>query len=428
VSDEHYVVLGLAHVRAAWFSDVSRWSTAAALPVDFVKCVSGDELQARLRSGRAFSALLIDGALSALDRDLVDLCRAQGTPVVAVDSGQVQRDWDALDVSAVLLEPLDREVLLTTLRRHARSLPRFDAPVDLVEHQAPEGWRGRLVAVTGAGGTGTSTIAMAIAQHLASDARHARRIVLADLALDADQALLHDVGDVIPGVQELTDAHRGGTPSSDSVRALTFVDDARGYHLLLGLRRAREWSSLRPRAFTSAITSLLRTFTVTVADVDADVDGEEETGSADIEDRNLMSRTAMAHADLAVVTGSTSVCGVHALARTVSDLLAYGVEGPRILPVVNRAPRNPRQRAEIARALSELVAGAEGASFVPSPVFVAERRRLDDCIRDAVPFPRAFVASVGAAVSGALDHLDRRRPAEPQPIAAGSLGAWTDAG
>jgi hypothetical protein len=70
---DRYVVLGLARARAGWFGQVARWATAAALPVDFVKTVSGEEVRSRLRSGRPFSALLVDGGLAALDRDLIEL-------------------------------------------------------------------------------------------------------------------------------------------------------------------------------------------------------------------------------------------------------------------------------------------------------------------------------------------------------------------
>jgi hypothetical protein len=430
MSDEHYVVVGLAQVRSSWFSDLSRWSTSAALPVDFVKCVSPDELHARLQGSRPYSAVIVDGALAALDRDLVDRARSHGTPVIAVDTGHAQRDWEALDVSAVLLQPLDRDTLLTTLRRYGRPLGRLDESAQLQLDAEPPttGWRGRLVAVTGAPGSGRSTIAGAIAQGLATDVRHAGRVVLADLALDADQALLHDVGDVIPGVQELVEAHRGGVLSPDELRAITFADDARGYSLLLGLRRHRDWASLRPRAFEAGLEGLRRSFTVTVADVDADVEGESDCGSVEVEDRNLMARAVTARADLVVVTSLPTLSGIHRFARIIENLLGYGVEPHRVMPVVNRSPRSLRGRSELARALADATGGVVGSDALPSPVYVPERRRLDDCYRDGVPLPRSFVAPMGTAVQAVLDRVDSPNAsgAEPERVAVGSLGSWAD--
>ena len=60
MSGARYVVLGLAPPRAAWFAEVGRWAGSGTIPVDFVRCVSVDEVRARLVSGRSASALLVD--------------------------------------------------------------------------------------------------------------------------------------------------------------------------------------------------------------------------------------------------------------------------------------------------------------------------------------------------------------------------------
>ncbi|HEX7168895.1 MAG TPA: hypothetical protein VF230_18095, partial [Acidimicrobiales bacterium] len=78
MSDGRYVVLGLALARSPWFRAVAQWANAASIPVEFVKCMSPVELRAHLASGRAFSALLVDGALPTLDRDLVDAAAEAG--------------------------------------------------------------------------------------------------------------------------------------------------------------------------------------------------------------------------------------------------------------------------------------------------------------------------------------------------------------
>src|SRR4029453_2763824 len=121
-----YVVLGLARVRAPWFGEGASWATSAALPVDFVKVVSIEEARARLRSGRPFSALLVDAGLAALDRDLVELAWRHGCVVIAVDDGRAVRSWRDLGVHAVLPTTFEREQLLDGLRAVARPLARGD--------------------------------------------------------------------------------------------------------------------------------------------------------------------------------------------------------------------------------------------------------------------------------------------------------------
>ncbi|MST32488.1 hypothetical protein GHK86_07105, partial [Acidimicrobiaceae bacterium USS-CC1] len=72
MATERWVLLGLAPARAAWFGEVTRWSTSGALPAEFVKCLSAEEARARLGSGRPWSALVVDAAAPGFDRDLVD--------------------------------------------------------------------------------------------------------------------------------------------------------------------------------------------------------------------------------------------------------------------------------------------------------------------------------------------------------------------
>src|SRR5439155_20792156 len=132
----------------------------------------------------------------------------------------------------------------------------------------------------------------------------------------------------------------------------------RRYHLLLGLRRARFWATLRPRAFEAGFDSLRRAYQVVVCDTDADVEGEDDGGSIEVEERNVMTRTACARADVVFVVGLPSMKGLHSLVRVVHDLVAFGVPAGRVVPVLNRAPRSPRTRAGATAALADLAAPA----------------------------------------------------------------------
>lgn len=431
MASERYVALGLARVRTPWFTDVARWATSGSLAMDFVKTVSAGEVRARLESGRPFSALLVDGGLPGVDRDLLELAREHGcAPIVVVD--RTARDWSAIGAAATLPTDFGRTELEAVLAEHATPIGRADdlpgqVRLDVAHNGA---FRARVVAVTGAGGTGRSVVAMAVAQGAAADPVHADTVCLADLALHADQAMLHDARDVIPGVLELVEAHRSGAPASEDVRALTFDIVARRYRLLLGLRRHRDWTAIRPRALRSALDGLRRGFTLVVADVDDDLEGEATTGSADVEDRNLLARTAVGVADVVVVVGVPGVKGAHSLLRVVRDCIAAGVAPERIVPVVNRAPRNRAVRADTSRAITELLAASNPGQTVLSPVFLPERKQLDDVLRDGVALPHALVAPISQAVQARLDVLDDRIPMpgadEPVLVEAGSLGAWDE--
>jgi hypothetical protein len=444
---DRYVILGLAHPRATWFRTVAQWAHASSIPAELVKCLSAEELRARLGSGRAFSAVIVDARVAALDRDLLHEMRRAGCPTLVVEDRRRRSDWLALGAAAVLLDGFDREELLKVLATHATAIAIGDQVPGVLDGVAGDDPGGTVVAVCGPGGTGASTVAIALCQGLVDGKvgtpTESGPVILADLARHAEQSMLHDAGDIVPGVQELVEAHRNGQPGRDAVMALTFLVEERGYHLLLGLRRSSAWAALRPRAFEAAFGSLRHTFTTVVADVEADVEGERDGGSIDVEERNVMSRTTMSQADVALVVGAPGMKGIHSLTRVVGDLVGHGVPGSCILPVVNRAPRSRRWRAEIVAAFAALA--ASGAPSVPdasnlsagaavpateqariaSPIFLPERR-VEECLRDGVRLPSQMTAPLTGAVRAVLARRgDRPHPrAGPELVAPGSIGHW----
>lgn len=427
---DRYVLLGLARPRAEWFRQVSQWSTSAAVPVEFLRCVSVEEVRAQLASGRPFSAVLLDGGLPSVDRDLIESARQEGCHVVLVDDGRGTSDLARAMSTAVLPVDFTREQLLDALvpaRRLGQGA--LDELSSEPEGGVPGETLGNVAVVCGPGGTGASTVAAALAQGLGHDgeARWAAGVVLVDLALHAEQAMLHDVRDVVPGVQELVEAHRSRHPSGDEVRSFTFAVIERRYHLLLGLRRARYWATLRPRALEVAFRSLQRTYAAVVCDVTADFEGEDDTGAAEVEERNLMARTALAAADVTFAVGRPGVKGLHSLVRVLADLASAGVPPERVVPVINAAPRHPRARAELVAALAELAGPAPGGRATVAPVFLP-RRRVEEALRDAVRLPPPLPGALAGAFAAVLAREGRAPspvPNEPARVTPGSIGSWS---
>ncbi len=436
---ERYVLLGVAHARAQWFRTVGLWATSASLPAEFVRCVSAEELRARLASGRAFSAALVDAATPGMDRDLIARATEAGCAVLVVDDGQSARDWRALGAAAVLAAAFSRDELLEVLA--ATSTMVGAATVEDAQiSTGGSSLRGRLIAVTGPGGAGASVTAIALAQGLAAGhgtlpgsrgrtSDHRSSVLLADLCRTADHAMLHDSRVVVPGIQELVEAHRTSVPQPERLFEQTFHVPERGYRLVLGLRRPRHWVAIRPRAFGATLDSLQGLVDVVVADVDPDVEGEAEAGSTDVEERNLMARATLARADAALVVGEPSMKGLFALVRTIGDLLGLGVPIDRLIPVICRAPRSPRRRAELTSALAELLSSSAGATAdrMMPPVHLPSRD-VDTALRDGValpgPGPRILARSVAAVLTRVNDVSIEPEPA-PVAVTPGSLSAFT---
>ncbi|MCC5947225.1 MAG: hypothetical protein JJT89_02110 [Nitriliruptoraceae bacterium] len=441
---ERYVILGVAPARADWFRTVSQWSSSAVIPAEFVRCVSLDELQARLASGRAFSTVIVDGGMAGIDRDLFAVAGENGVSVLVVDEAG-RRDWRELGAAGVLAARFSRDELLEVLAATSAPVSAGTYEPSPLAAALPQ-QQGRLVAVTGPGGTGASTLAIALAQGLAagegrwerpSDRRSRRSaepapapsVLLADLCRVADQAMMHDSRVVVPSIQELVEAHRTVTPARNALLDQTFEVPARGYRLVLGLRRPRHWVALRPRALDSTLDSLQRLADVVVADIEPDIEGEAETGSADVEERHLLARATLTRADAVVVVGEPSMKGCFALVRTINELTSFGIGIDRILPVVNRSSWRPRARAELGASLNDLLRSSVGgaADRAVNPIHLPDKP-VDQALRDGVALPDALARTLARSVGAILDRVDEpdaEAIAVPERVAPGSFSAFT---
>jgi cellulose biosynthesis protein BcsQ len=409
-------VLGLVSSAASWPRRLDSWATSGALPITVMFCPSVEHLQARLRSGQR-PAVLLDGDLPMVDRDLLGVVTGAGAAAVVVEGTRRRREWGELGATAVLPPSFDERQLLAAIEPRSQSSSAH-LPAPAAPPHAP------LVAVTGPGGTGASVAAIALAQGLAAGWP---RPLLMDCCLHAEQAMLHNAHGAHPGLADMVELHSSGQPGIRQIRQLTIGVVERGYHLLVGLRRARHWSSLRPASLQVALQSLLGAFGVVVADVDPDVDGEAQTGSAEIEERNALARMIVARSDLVLVVGQPSMKGVYALVRTLIDLLEFGVAPQRLLPVINQASGAATSRSELSRAVRQLISDAAGGSAVSPALFLPDvplEAELRD--RDALPvaLPRALATAVDALLFRQGAPTPRRAVAEPEQVTPGALGHW----
>ena len=433
---DHFVVLGVAPVRREWFGHVSRWANEAALPIEFIKCISVDEVLSRLDSGRPFSAVLIDASANGVDRDLLDHASSVSASPIIIDHGLVDRDWGELGARAVLSEQFNRMDLSSALEAYASPIGRGQVASAPTTEANTHHDLGRVIAVTGAGGVGSSTVAMALSQGLATQSTH-QPLALVDMALRSSQAMLHDTRDVVPGLLEFVESHRLGVPNEAEAMRTIHSFPERGYDLLLGLRHERDWASIPARALSAGWTTLMNRYQTTVCDVTGDLDGIDETGSADIEDRNRLARMAVRQGDLVVVVGRAGSWGIHHVIRTVLSLSEIGVPADRIVPVINHAPRNPRAKAEITAAVAELLgARMSAADSVVPPVFVPYRKTLEAHLGTGEPLPSSMTAPLASTVGALLERTGPLRDfaipndidamSEPVAVTPGSLGSWSD--
>ncbi|CAN5920397.1 hypothetical protein BH23ACT10_BH23ACT10_05500 [soil metagenome] len=404
-------LLGLVSRTAAWPQRVEAWTSAGQLPVLVSYCQSAAHLQARLRSDQGTTVALLDGDLSFVDRDLLAGIAADGGVAVVIEGPRRQRDWVELGASHVLPVDFDQRQLLRAVGTNSPSV----APSPPGRSVAP------MIAVTGPGGTGASVTAVAVAQGLAADRR---RVLLADCCLHAEQAMLHNAHGAQPCLTDVIELHAHRTPERRQVRQLALGIVERGYYLLPGIPRARHWSRVGTGSFQSALQSLRTAFDAVVIDVDADVEGEAEGGSIEVEERNVLARTVLSAADAVLVVGQPTMKGVYALVRVMIDLLEFGVRPQRLLAVVNQAGASDTARAELSRAVRHLIDGVTGGRAV-GPVLFAPRVALEERLRERDAVPDSWSSLLADATAVVLDRSGGGGEANgPVRVTAGALGHW----
>ena len=260
----------------------------------------------------------------------------------------------------------------------------------------PDAWRGLLLSVAGADGAGSSLLAMCLAAELAGDASNRGLVLLADLAVGADQAAMHGCRGVAPPMLEFAEACDGGRRGTNALRSMVLEPAGRNYHLLLGPRHHRDTTADQHRRTQAVLDSLLSSYRFVVADVDADVDGLSDTDSARAADHDGLAQATLLRSDLIVVVGTGDTPGLYSLVRTI-DALA-GLRGAsRIVPVVNRLPRGVKRRSVAAGAVIRLLK-TSAAFEAGDPVLVAERSIAGSAILDGLAPPPSLVRPLAAEV------------------------------
>ncbi len=391
-----FVLVALARPRAVWLDRIVHLANSGAVAAEVRKCVGVVDLLGQIGPGRAVSAVILDAGVHGVDRDLLQRVKSMGAAVVIVRDPQVSHDWSALGADATVRHDFGAHELLETLLRSATPVARTEfAPLGPIDgHRGVVPWDGSLIAVLGPGGTGVSTVAAAAAQGLGRvDARHLG-IALIDLRLCAEQSVLHDADPSNPGLLEIVDLCRLGSPDPETVRSILTAIPNRSYDLLPGLRRPRLWTQLRPSSTLEALRALRRAYGIVVADLDGTLEGESECGSLDVEDRHQLSRIALEQATVVLTVGHSSMKGLHSLTRTIRDAVEFGVDPVVIQPVFNHCASGARARAGYAAALAELT---DGLGLTSSPVFIPTRD-IDDRVRALTPFPNAIVGPLTGSI------------------------------
>jgi hypothetical protein len=231
-----------------------------------------------------------------------------------------------------MVDPPSLQDLDGMLARHATPIGRIDdLRLGLRAEDGPAGWTGRMVAVTGPGGTGASTVARLLAAALADDPRMYSSVLLVDACLEADQAHMHGITDSQVDLQAAARAHRNGDPVDSELRALTFVPAGHRHRLLPGIRQRRDWPTIGGPSLEAALGNLRDHHLATIVDVDPYVDLAPTHQPVGPTTPGEPARIVFGMADLVLVVGRAGNDSVRSLARVRANLADSGLPAERVM-------------------------------------------------------------------------------------------------
>ncbi len=417
MSAPRYVLLGL-EAAGTWPASLRDLVAARDADDEYLPCDGPADLLSRLATGRRFSAVLVDQRASGLDRELVRRSLAADCPVIVV--GGPADAPRLLDLGATVHVPdpddggpLD-DALAVALADHAHPI----GPVDDLRFgpriATPSGdrWTGRLVAVTGPGGSGASTVARALAAGLVDDPRLRGEVLLVDACLQADQAHLHGIDEPTSDLRAATQAHRGGDPDGTTVRSLLTDPPGCRYRLLPGIRRRGDWPAIGGPTLTAALRNLRDHHLATVVDVDPMVDLAPVHQPVGPATPGEPSRIVVELADLVVLVHHAGAPR-RAADRVADDLAEAGLPTDRLVrfEVGDARRRTLRGRRRDTRRDDRHAPSSAADLLATEP--------LGD--------PRT-AADLASRILGLLDRLPARPDGVDLPVATGSLGTGPSGG
>ena len=357
------LLVALVKESHQWVRDLNRWSNGSVIHFEFMVLLSMQELDIICQNHKGPVTVLVDASnTNAVEHlNTNGPCKKIRTIVVQSSKGSSQHFFAGIDTITYPFTPEEISETLTWPSTQALKItethpPResadFESIPQYVETESNPSAKAKVIGVLGVGGSGSSTLAMSIAQVLAETSK----VVLVDFCCDADLSMYHDIDRSLPSLTELITAARQSSMTVRQLRTFCIPVIGRNYFLLPGAKRQDETLLWRSRALEDILAILQTEFEFVVCDLDGSFRSSQVIQAASAEATTLASEVVVAHADAIVITMSNDLRGIHGGLRIFHRLLGDGRALSSLALCVNRVPHKFTGKRQFSNAnLTKLV-------------------------------------------------------------------------
>ncbi|TWP35113.1 AAA family ATPase [Leekyejoonella antrihumi] len=385
------------------------------------RCPDLADVLSVVEAGRA-DAVVLSADLPGLDRSAIARIRAAGAAIVglyAPGDERAQRVLLQWGVAACLPDSASADDLRQAVQSEAAGATpeeRADAdeaagasrlPAALDDEPAePEG---RIVTVWGpVGAPGRTTVAVNLAVELALSG--VRSLLIDADTYGASVAQYVALLDEAPGIAAATRLADAGHLDLHTL-ASAAPEVVPGMRVLTGLPRADRWPELREAAFEEVLVQSRRLAQVTVIDVSAPLEDDEELSYDTLAPRrNAITLAALRAASTVLAVGSADPIGLQRLVRGLEELRPRIEATPRVVVTKVRASAvGATPEHKVAEAL-ERFAGVDDVTIIPDDRDALDRALLSGrLLAESAPNSpiREALAKLGADLGG-VDFPSRR--------------------
>ena len=188
---------------------------------------------------------------------------------------------------------------------------------------------GLAIGVMGVGGSGATTLAMALAQSFAGE----NRVTLVDLVVEGSQRMYHDIDVMQPGITEAIAGRRVMKVGEDYFERFKIPILERGYLLMLSISHQSQLEALRRSDIGEAIGRLKRTSDITIFDLDSNFTASDLRDSSDTS-LSAPTEEALGEVDALILVVNEDFRSLHRGANLGRRLVEEGFK-PSMIAIVN---------------------------------------------------------------------------------------------